>query len=133
MTMRNALIVSLLVTSASDAIWLLTIGNEVTYAIALFLQYFTPVLTSSFCGYLTKRALVSGLLTAVVTLIGFALSSMTFELLGNQVDFPGIRGALLVASLSAPYCLIASLIGAYLGVWCATRIGGHQDKWSGSD
>lgn len=118
--MRNALIVSLLVVVLGNTAWGLSVAVESTYPLAVAFQYASPVIAPFLCVYLTKKnKWLSGGIAAIFSITGFVLGNVVFESLGNQVDFPGSQGALLVAMLSAPYCLIAALVGGAAGALCA--------------
>ena len=115
-------LVGVAVMFAAYLIWVLFglgLGNET--GIVLWVFRAAPFI-AAFVGTLLNRKYVF-VIALTICALAIALSvvlNTTVQLLGGSVDFPGLRGALLLGGISAAYGMALSIFGGGLA-WVTVK------------
>lgn len=112
----SAWITGFIVLLFANGVWFISLQTQ-TYSKALvLLLWIFPLLAAFITAYLSPRKKVllgmSMALASAVIGVGF---NLIYELLGHQVDFPGVRGGALLFLITLVYGVLLCSVGSYAG------------------
>lgn len=97
--------------------------HSVYFALMLFL-WLSPVVSALVVSYfsLRKKILLGMSMTLVAAVLAVAVNGVS-QLLGDAVDFSGLKGAIILFTVTTVYSGIGSAIGSLCGYWLSRKIG----------
>jgi len=112
----RAFLVALAILLIGDAAYLLTLKlPDAPSAVAMAI-WVVPVIAAFVTSWLApRRKFLTGVVVAIPAALMVGVSNYIFEAFGNLVDFPGLKGAALVAGMSLPFLCLLCGVGALAG------------------
>lgn len=114
--MTRDVLAALAILLIGDAAHLVTLKlSEAPSAVAMAI-WGVPVIAAFTTSWLSpKHKFLTGLAVAVPAALLLGVSNYVIEAFGNPVDFPGMKGAALVAGMSLPLLALLCGVGALAG------------------
>lgn len=120
--MLKAWMIGVSILAPAQGLWFGSIlaGSYLEYLVILL--WCAPFLASVATAYRSPRAKVAmGASMAVVAAILVVVANSVFQAMGNAVDFPGPRGAVILFVITLLYSAIGAALGGAAGQWLARR------------
>lgn len=108
--------------------WLLALQSEVFSSVLLLVSQVSPFVAAAVSAYLAprKKVVIGFSMAFPATFMVVAVTSI-YQLFGKPVDFPGVRGGLILFEITLIYTCIICLAGGALGDFIAKRK--HQQDY----
>lgn len=102
--------------------WFIVLQTSQYSAVLVFLLWLSPLVAALVSAYLTprKKVLLGISMVLPTTVLAVALN-LIYQWLGNAVDFPGLRGGLILFTTTLVYSSILCGIGSAGGVALAKK------------
>ena len=114
--MLRAFLAAVAILVVGDAGFLGILKLQDISGVFAYLIWAIPVIAAFAASMITpRRKFVVGLLVAVPAAILQGVANFAFEAMGNAVDFPGMKGSLLVIGMSFPWVAVLCTVGALGG------------------
>jgi hypothetical protein len=120
--MARAILVAMAVLLLGDAAYFVSIVFAKGPGAIAYTIWLVPALAALVASWIAPtHKFRTGLLVALPAAVLLGASNYVFELMGNAVDFPGAKGAVLVAGMSLPVLAVLSAGGALVGDYASKR------------
>jgi len=100
----------------SDVVWLIALQPAVFSGVFIILMQVSPFIASSTSAYLAPRnkiCLATSLAIPAALLI--LVLNFMYQIFGRGVDFPGLRGGLILFIITLLYCGVLCVLGGIAG------------------
>jgi len=120
--MLNAWLIGVGILAVAYLVWFFALLAKLfsgSLVILLWLAPFIAALISSYLG--PSKKVLLGISMAIPTAIFAIAFNAGYQLLGNAVDFPGLKGTLILFVVTVIYGGILSLIGGVIGYFLSKQ------------
>ena len=127
--MTGAWVVGVAILTAAYALWFIALQLKQYSQLLLYVLWLSPFLSALLCSYMApqKRILLGSSMAVPSAFLALVVNSL-YQALGNAVDFPGIRGGLILFATSLVYSAILCALGAVAGKVLAERLRGQARR-----
>jgi hypothetical protein len=113
----------------ADGVWLSFVHAGVFSKWLLLVLQLSPVVSGFIVAYLApRRKLLLGTSMAIPATVLVVLFNVSYEALGNAVDFSGAQGALILFTITLLYSGIACGLGSLVGGLISRRLVGDPNQ-----
>ena len=121
--MTRALLWGLAILAAANLLWFAALQLEQYWSMLAFVVWASPFAAAAFVSYLApRRKLLLGLSMTVPAVLSPLVFHGLYQLRRTPVDFPGLDGAMILASILTPFALLLCAGGALVGMIAARRL-----------
>lgn len=102
--------------------YLVAIQVELFSKLLLVISQISPLIAAAVAAYLApRRRVIVGIAMAIPSVVLTVAVTVTYQLLGQPVDFPGLRGAWILIEITSLYSLFLCSLGGIIGSLLAIR------------
>lgn len=107
--------------------WLLALQAEVFSSVLLVVEQISPFVAAVVTSYLAprKNVILGSSMAAPASFIVVAVT-FAYQMFGIPVDFPGLRGGLILFVITFIYSIVLCTLGSALGYFIATKRAGQK-------
>ena len=112
----------------TDVVWLIFLQSEVFSGPLLLLMQVSPFIAAFVSSYFAPhKKVLLGMSMAIPTTILVTVLNYIYQLFGKAVDFPGLRGGLILLTITLAYSVVLCALGGGAGYFL-TRMFGRKEK-----
>ena len=109
--------------------WFVVLQASQYSEVLVFLLWLSPLAAAFVSAYLAPRKkILLGMLMVLPTTISAVTLNFVYQWLGNAVDFPGLRGALILFTTTLVYSGILCVLGSAGGIVLAKKFRGRVKR-----
>ena len=118
----RAWLAGVMVLVVANGAWFVSLQAHKFSSSLIWLLWISPLIAAFVSAYLSPRKkILLGISLAIPAAVLAVALNVTYELLGNAVDFPGVRGGTILFVITLGYSAMLCALGGGAGYYLAKR------------